>query len=193
MSTLADVEVLFARARRFQTRILAQRGDGATWTFTFPDGITERYTIRGMQPVEDLEADVASLFVWTWSLKDYLRVLAGERGVSPQRVEDLVNRTPALSLLGDVTNHLKHLKLRKKMIRSGAVPHLGRPGYKIEGVHNLKSLEFSAAGVVIEPARAEDVQIDFPVLDPANHVIADAIVLLGSCLTYWEQELAALR
>jgi hypothetical protein len=79
------------------------------------------------------------------------------------------------------------------MIRSGVVPHLGRPGYKIEGARNLKSLEFSAAGVVIEPARAEDMQIDFPVLDPADRVIADAIVLLGSCLTYWEQELAALR
>jgi hypothetical protein len=30
MSTLPDVEALFARARRFQTRILAQRGDGAS-------------------------------------------------------------------------------------------------------------------------------------------------------------------
>jgi len=191
MATVTDVEHLLARARRFRDRILAQQGAGASWTFTFPDGITERYTIRGLQPVEHLEDDVASLFVWAWATKDHLKELARTRGRSPQRIEDLVERTPALCLLGDVANTLKHFELHRKT-RSGIVPHLGRPTYSIDGLR-LKSLEFSAGGVVIEPDSSEAVEITYPIRDSAGKVVGDAIVLLGATLSYWEQELAALR
>jgi len=191
MATVADVELLLARARRFQARILAQQGPGASWTHTFPDGITERYTIRGLQSVENLEDDVASLFVWAWSTKDHLKELARTRRKSPQRIEDLVERTPALRLLGDVANALKHLELRRKT-HSGIVPHLARPAYSIDG-RNLKSVQFSVGEVAIEPDSSEAVEISYPILDQAGNVVGDAIVLLGAALSYWEQELAALR
>jgi hypothetical protein len=191
MATIADVEHVLARARRLREGILVQRGAGASWTFTFPDGITERYTIRGIQPVEDLEDDVASLFVWAWATKDYLKELARSGGQAPQRIEDLVERTPDLGLLGDVANTLKHLELRRKP-RSGIIPHLGRPTYSIDGFR-LKSLEFSAEGVVIEPESPDAVEVSYPILDPADQVVGDAIVLLGAALSYWEQELATLR
>jgi hypothetical protein len=46
MTTVAGVERLLHRARRFRDDIQEMRGTGASWEFTFPDGITERYTIK---------------------------------------------------------------------------------------------------------------------------------------------------
>jgi hypothetical protein len=191
MATVADVENLLDRARRFQARVLEQQGPGASWSYTFPDGLTEKYTIRGLQSVEHLEDDVASLFVWAWSTKDHLKELARTLGKPPQRVEDLVERTPALCLLGDVANALKHLELRRRT-HSGFVPHLGRPKYSMD-LRSLKSLQFSVGEVAIEPKSSEDVGISYPILDPDDNVVGDAIVLLSATLSYWEQELAALR
>ena len=191
MTTVADVESILARARRLRDGIRSQRGAGASWEFTFPDGITERYTIRGQQPVEDLEDDVASLFVWAWSTKDYLKEVVQAGGQDPQRIENLVDRTPALCLLADVANRLKHSELHRRR-RSGTVPQLGRPGYSIDG-RWLKSLEVSAAGVVIEPVSPAAVELSFPIIDPTGRVLGDAVVMLSAALSYWERELAALR
>ena len=95
MTTVADVEKVLARGRRLCDGVRSRRGaGGASWEFTFSDGITERYTIRGQQPVEDLEDDVAHLFLWAWSTKDYLKELVRSRGRDPQRIENLVDRTP---------------------------------------------------------------------------------------------------
>jgi len=191
MTTVADVERVLARSRRLRDGIHAKRGAGANWEFTFPDGITERYSIRGQQPIEDLEDDVAHLFVWSWSTKDYLKELVSARGQDPQRIENLVDRTPALCLLADVANRLKHSKLRRRG-RSKLNPQLGRPEYSIDS-RRIKSLEFSAEGVVIEPDAPAAVDLSYPVLDQSGRLVADAIVLLDAVLGYWEQELAALQ
>lgn len=90
-----------------------------------------------------------------------------------------------------MANTLKHLELRRKT-HSGIVPHLGRPAYSIDG-RRLKSLQFSAEGMVIEPDSPEAVEVSYPILNPADQVVGDAIALLGTAPSYWEQELAALR
>jgi hypothetical protein len=191
MTTVADVERVLDRCRRLRDGIHARRGTRASWEFTFPDGITERYTIRGQQPTEDLEDDVAHLFVWAWNTKDYLKELVRARGQDPQRIENLVNRTPSLCLLADVANRLKHSESGRRS-RSNAARQLGRPVYSIDS-RKIKSLEISAEGVVIEPATPEAVEISYPILGQAGGPAADAIVLLDAALAYWEQELAALQ
>lgn len=189
MTTVADVERLLHRARRFRDDIQEMRGTGASWEFTFPDGITERYTIKGLRPVEHLEDDVETLFVWAWTIKDYLTELARARGHKPQIIEDLVNRTPALLLVADVANRLKHSRPRGS--RSGSFPRLDRPSYSLKHAA-LKSLTFSAAGVTVEPTDPGAVTVSYPVLDESGRIVADAVVLLNSAISYWENALTAL-
>lgn len=185
MTTVAGVEGLLARARRFQGRIEEWRGSGETWDYTFPDGITEHYTIVGMRPTEQLADDVASLFVWEWSTKDHLKGLARAKGKNPQRIEDLVNRTPALCLVGDVANRLKHGG-RARDPRTPYDPRLGTPIYTIQAV---KQIVFSAEGISVTP---ETLEVSYPVLDSGGSILGDAVVILTAGIGYWETELAAL-
>jgi len=53
-NTLADVEEVLDRARRLSGNLRAFKGEGATWEYTFPDGISERYTITDVMPIERL-------------------------------------------------------------------------------------------------------------------------------------------
>jgi hypothetical protein len=190
VTTVADVERLLARARRLRDGIREMKGTGASWEVTFPDGITERYTIKGIKPVEHIEDDVAALFVWLWSAKDYLKSLASARGRNPQVIENLVNRTPALCLLADVANRLKHASLERRS-RSGCSPRLGRPEFKGHQ-SGVRSIEVSAAGVTIEPTSPDAVELRYPVVDASGSLVADATVLLTSAIAYWEKALAEL-
>ncbi len=165
------------------------KGPGTSWEFTFPDGITERYAITGVRPFEELEDDVESLFVWAWSLKDYIKTLTTEHGRDPEYVENLVNCTPALCIVADVANRLKHGTLTRS--RSGHFPRLAPLQYSIPG-GALKSLVFSSEGVTIEPADPQAVELSFSVLDRSGQVVGDAIVLLESAITELEGVLPAI-
>lgn len=79
--------------------------------------------------------------------------------------------------------------LLESPLRAGSVPRLGRPGYSLSGVH-LKALTFALGSVEMEPTRADAVEFSYPVLDSASgRVLADAIVLLASGISYWERAL----
>jgi hypothetical protein len=190
MTTIADVERLLARARRLRDGIREMKGAGASWEFSFPDGITERYTIKGVKPVEHIEDDVAALFVWLWSIKDYLKSLARARARNPQLIENLVDRTPALCLLADVANWLKHSSLQRRS-RSGCSPRLDNPEFKGHQ-SGVKSIEFSTAGVTIEPTSPDAVELCYPVVDASGRLVADTMVLLTSAIAYWEKALDEL-
>jgi hypothetical protein len=189
VTTVIDVERVLARARRLRDDVRSMGGSGASWEFTFPDGVTERYTIKDIRPVENLEDDVESLFVWAWSIKDYLKELAATRGRDPQIIENLVTRTPALCLVADVANRLKHAELKRS--RSGLFPRLGRPEYSIHQ-SGVKSLVFSSEGLTIEPTAPDAVGLSYLVFDTSNNVVADAIVLLDAAISYWGRALTSL-
>jgi hypothetical protein len=189
MATVAEVDRLLARARRLRDGIREMRGAGASWEFTFPDGITERYTIKGIRPVEDIEDDVETLFVWLWSTKDYLKELASTRGRNPDFIDNLMNRTPALCLVADIANRLKHSNPQRS--RSGCWPRLERPEFRGHQ-SGVRSIEISTTGVAIEPTSPDAVELFYPVVDESGRLVADATVLLASAISYWEKALAEL-
>jgi hypothetical protein len=186
--TVAEVEEILARARRLRDGVRAFKGEGATWEYTFPDGITEHYTIAGVMPIERLRDDVSSLVIWLWSTKDYLKRVASARGRGQQNIENLVDRTPALCLLADVANKLKHGELTRR--RTTYDPSLGSPEFKSR--HGAARLSVSAEGVTIEPTDPAAIEVSYPILDASGNVIADAIVLLQSAIGYWEKALSEL-
>jgi len=189
-NTLADVEEVLDRARRLYGNLRAFKGEGATWEYTFPDGISERYTIAGGMPIERLMDDVRHVFIWLWATKDYLKRVATARGRDPQIIENLVDRTPALCLLADVSNQLKHGELLRHR-RTSDNPRLGEPVFTISR-DAVGKISFSAEGITIEPRESSAVEISYPVLDESGNVVADAIVLLQAAIGYWEKTLSEL-
>jgi len=188
-NTLADIEEVLDRARRLYSGVCQFKGEGATWEYTFPDGIAERYTVADVMPIERLRDDVSSLFVWLWSTKDYLKRATAARGRDPEIVENLVNRTPALCLLADVANKLKHGELTRH--RTPYDPALGTPAFRIRQ-HGIREIVASAEGLTVKPTDSAAVEISYPVLDNSGNVVGDAIVTLQSAITYWEKALSQL-
>jgi len=166
------------------------RGDGASWVYAFPDGITERYTIQEIMSVDRLKDAVENAYVWSWGAKEYLKEVAKTQGKNPQYIEDLVNRTPELQVVVDVGNRMKHPDLRNS--RSGLFPKLGQPSYVIRQAA-LQSLSFSAEGVVLTPSDPTGVDLSYPVLDQSNNIVGEATVLLGAAMGYWETVLSQLK
>ena len=80
-----------------------------------------------MKPPEQLEDDFLNLFVWVWSLKDYLKSCFEAKGLHGKIIEEIVNECPALTYVADIANRAKHGELRKS--RSGDFAELTEVGY----------------------------------------------------------------
>jgi hypothetical protein len=187
-NTLADIEEVLGRARRLYSGVCQFKGEGATWEYTFPDGIVERYTVADVMPIERLRDDVESLFVWLWITKDRLKLAASARGRDPQLIENLVNRTPALCLLADVATKLKHGEVTRNP-RTPYDPTLGTPAFRIRQ-HGIREIVATTEGLTIKPTDSTAVEVTYPLLDSAGNVVGDAIVLLQAAIGYWEKALS---
>ena len=64
---------IVSRIKRIRTRVDVKSGEGTEWAVKFPDGETHEYAINGIKPFEEFEDDIENIFVWLWSLKDYVK------------------------------------------------------------------------------------------------------------------------
>ena len=80
-----------------------------------------------LDTVEDLKHDLENLYIWLWSIKDYLINMLVAKGVGPaiakRMVEDYVGINPGLKLVADVANSAKHASLDRS--RSGQFASIG--------------------------------------------------------------------
>lgn len=180
---LNETGALFARIERLSASLNVKAGRGTEWSYTFPDGETHTYRIRNIRPPEQIEDDVASLLVWTWSLKDYLKTVAVERGKAGQTIEKIANDDSHLPVCADLANLLKHGKLIKS--RSGKFPSLHRVRYEM-GKEAFSRIFVAAFEVEIEVARPELVDVFMPVKDSAGNPMGDALEYVRGGITRWE-------
>jgi hypothetical protein len=75
--------------------------------------------------ISEARRDLDYLLIDAYHLKDFLKVDTAATGVSRNTVEDQISITPALALLADACNLLKHGSL--KSTRSGSAPVFGSP------------------------------------------------------------------
>ena len=75
--------------------------------------------------ISEARRDLDYLLIDAYHLKDFLKVDAVATGVSRNRVENQINTSPALALLADACNLLKHGSLTTT--RSGSAPTFGSP------------------------------------------------------------------
>ena len=169
--TGTEIAELFERLGRLVAATKQKAGDGSAWGYTFADGETHRYVIRGLKSHAEAEDSTFNLIIWIWNAKDHLKRRAEASGQDTQMVEDAVNADPVLPICADLANHLKHGELKRS--RSGLYPRLGPVSFEApQGA--VGSLIFRAFEVEVMIADANLVEFRLPIIDQTGAELGDA-------------------
>lgn len=169
--TKAEITQLFERLARLTAATQQKAGDGTVWDYTFPDGETHRYVIRGLKSHAEAEDGAFNLLIWVWNAKDYLKRWTESHGKDAKVVEDAVDGDEALVVCADLANLLKHGKLKSS--RSGRYPRFGVVSFEAPQAA-IGSLTFRAFEVEMNFANPALVEFHLPVVDNAGARIGDA-------------------
>ena len=165
-----EIKELFDRLGRLVNATAQKTGDTFAWQYTFENGETHQYIVRGLKSPKEIEDSVSNLLIWIWNAKDYLKRRAKSVGKNPQHVEDAVNEDKYLPVCADLANRLKHGTPNKS--RSNLYPRLEEVRFEVPQ-NALKSLTFRAFEVEIQVAEPSLVQFSQLVLDHTDGPIGD--------------------
>lgn len=181
---IKDINDLFDRIKRLSSRLEKKEGAGHKWCYTFPDGLKTTYILKNIRNFEEIEDDIANLFIWLWNLKDYLKELAEANGRNPQEVEDIVNLDRNLQMCADIANRLKHGRLR--ISRSSSYPKLGRLQFQMPHTA-LSSITFRGQEIEFNVSKAHEVLLSIAVLNKDGDEIGDGFKIISATLSQWEK------
>ena len=182
----SELEKLLERINRFRNKLQIKEGMGVKWSYTFKNGEAHFYSIDGIKPPEEIEDDIATMFIWLWSLKDYVKKFVLYNGKSKQWVEARVNADPYLCICADIANSLKHGGLDPKFKpRSNKCPALGRLTYEIP--HKaMGKITIGAFDVGVNVSNPAMVILEMPVTGEHGSILGDAFKYLDYGLKAWE-------
>ena len=124
----ADLDAIRSRIQRASAAVRFASGSGYQVSYQANGtDFTTNFTAIGVKAPEQLEDDFLNLFIWTWSLKDYLKSCFEAKGLQGKAVEDEASRCKALAYVSDIANKAKHGELRKS--RSGEFAELVNVGF----------------------------------------------------------------
>ncbi|GAA0888190.1 hypothetical protein [Rhodanobacter soli] len=172
------------RARIHRAEIIARRADSVGYqkNQTLADGSKHQYQISGIKSPEQFEDDLLTLFVWVWSLKDYLKELYKSMGLDPRLVEEMANNCTALKYVSDVANKAKHGILQQS--RSGQFAELVNVGHSVPQAA-ISKITFSAFNVEIDVSKADQVLLH-AFVKPRGGEPIDAFEVLAQAMLTWE-------
>ena len=113
----SDFSKLFERVQRAHDAVYRKANSGFVQSLKHPNGSSTHLEMIGIKAPELLEDELLNLFIWIWSMKDYLKTLCETLGIAGSRIEQLANIERSLSIAADIANRAKHGVLRKS--RSG--------------------------------------------------------------------------
>jgi len=181
---LEDFKKIFERAKRIRGRLEIKDGVGTNWSYTFENNESHEYVINGVKPPEEIQDDIESIFVWLWSLKDYVKKYSMKKGRPQNWLEEKINSDLSLCLCADIANSLKHGGLDRKT-RTGKKPKLGPVTYSF-GKDAMESLVFYAFKVETNIKNPEKVNLKMDVFDESGLIIGDAFGLIDYGINAWE-------
>lgn len=183
---ISELEKLLERSERFRKKLQINNGERAKWSYTFENGETHFYTVEGIKPPEEIEDEVSTIFLWLWSLKDYVKKYVMNKGKSKDWVESRVNADPYLCICADLANSLKHGGLDTKFKpRSNKNPKLGKLSYQIPQ-KAMGSITVGAFDVGLNVSDPSLVVLEMPVTGDNDRFLGDAFKYLDYSLKAWE-------
>lgn len=186
--TSADLDAIRSRIRRAFCAVHDASGSSYETSYQAEGtDFTTRFRAIGVKAPEQLEDDFLNLFIWTWSLKDYLKACFAAKGLNGKEVEDIANSCRSLAYVADIANRAKH----------GILEH-SRSGEFAE----LVSVGFEAPQETIERITVAGPEVTLHVRDPQKIRIRanvrtssgaerDAVAVLTEAMTTWEHKALA--
>ncbi len=148
---------------------------------------TTKFKAIGVKAPEQLEDDFLALFVWVWSLKDYLKAALKARGLPSNTVDQEVDGCPALTYVADIANRAKHGSLRKS--RSGKFARLVDVGYEVPR-DAIASIVVAGPDVTVGVKDPQSVFIHATVITSPDERM-DALAVLNDAMHAWESKVIA--
>lgn len=184
--TPADLDAIRSRIRRAFGSVQDASGAGYETSYQASGtDFTTNFRAVGVKAPEQLEDDFLNLFIWTWSLKDYLKACFETKGLRGKAVEEEVDQCRALAYVSDIANRAKHGELRKS--RSGEFAELVDVGFNIPQ-DAIEYIIFSGPDVTIQIKDPQMVRIHATVAISTG-VRLDALVVLSEAMQCWESRI----
>lgn len=180
---LNELEELRARVARILKRLDESSGAGFSHLYTFPNGETHHYRFNGVKSLEAFEDDLLAVFVWVWSMKDYLKEAAKHCGADPHGIEAIVDSSLELQLVSDIANRAKHGGLKKS--RSGHFARLSRPSLTCPQ-KGIGKITFEAFDVTLDVSEPSEVDYKADVLSKSGATLGEATDVLTKAIVDWE-------
>jgi hypothetical protein len=142
----AEFSKIYERVKRTHDVVYRKASTGFSQTTQNSDGISTRVEVVGLKSPDTLEDELLTLFVWLWSMKDYLKTLCKSRGIDACKIERIANENRSLSITADIANRAKHGHLKSS--RSGDFAKLQNVCISIPQ-SALASITFEKPAVVV--------------------------------------------
>lgn len=181
--TPADLDAIRSRIKRASAAVRYASGSGYQTSY-WAEGtdFMTNFKAIGVKAPEQLEDDFLNLFVWIWSLKDYLKSCFVAKGLGAKAVEEEVNRCQALTFVADIANRAKHGDLRES--RSGEYAELVDVGFNAPQ-ECIEQITFEGPVVTLQIKDPQMVSI-YATVATRSGSRYDALVVLNEAMEYWE-------
>lgn len=146
---------------------------------------TTHFRAVGVKAAEQLEDDFLNLFIWMWSLKDYLKTCFEANGLRGNAVEEAVNRCPALRYVADIANRAKHGVLRES--RSSEFAKLVDVGFTAPQ-DSIERITVAGPEVTLHLKDTQMIHIHATVATKAG-VRLNALAVLNEAMQCWEKNI----
>ena len=159
------------------------------WEARAENGSPQKVFVSSVKDFDTLADDVATAFIWIWSMKDPMKHYSMEKGKSARWLEIQVDADPCLSVCADLANEGKHSSNYARGSRSGKFPRLGTLVMSVPGMA-IGVLTVGDTWTHTHVANSDAVSYALPVIDRDGRTIGDAFFFLELGVQRWEEMLA---
>ena len=182
--TPSDLDAIRSRIHRAIGAVQVASGAGYEISYQAEGtDFTTHFRAVGVKAPEQLEDDFLNLFIWMWSLKDYLKTCFEASGLRGNAVENEVNRCPALMYVADIANRAKHGVLRES--RSSEFAELVDVGFTAPQ-DSIERITVAGPEVTLHLKDPQMVHIHATVATKAG-IRLDALAVLSEAMQCWEK------
>lgn len=180
----SDFLKLLERVQRSHDAVHRKASVGFLQSHELDDGTYSQIEVIGIKAPESLEDELLILFIWIWSMKDYLKILCEARGVPGKRIEQIVNSERSLAIAADIANRAKHGVLKES--RSGDSARLQNVRISIPQTA-MVSIAFNKDTVRMVVGLPEDAELFAEIGFETGLATLDAFQVAQQALDAWQK------
>ena len=185
---IKSLEEIWQRIQRALTTIETKSDLSFSQSYVIND-VANNLKVTGIKSPEQLEDELLNIFVWLWSIKDYLKAVYKKFDLDDKVIEELVNRKFTLQLISDIANRSKHSSLRES--RSNRYAILTKVGIDIPQ-KAISKITVEANTITTNVNSAQEVKLRARIEDMHGQDICDAFEIIWSGLEIWEREVSKI-